>query len=222
MSSSVLTRPFGTPLWDGIVRGSGAIALLAIPVVLLVPRAAPLAAFALVTIWVHGPMSPFLPAAYEPTLMAFGRLYPPLLIGVVGTLANLYVEFLDYHLFRAMAALGPYRRFQAHPMFARAVRWFDRAPFATTWLFGWSPLPDWMVRMIAPAAGYPVGRYLLALGLGRLPRFWFFAALGAHLRIPGVILFGLAGASAVLTLLLLAWRHLTASSLRLGAAPCGP
>lgn len=222
MTSATFRRPRGSPLWDGVLRGSGLLALLAIPVVLLVPHAAALVAFALATIWVHGPISPFLPAAYEPMLLAFGRLYPPLLVGVVGAAANLYVEFLDYHLFRAMAGIRPYRRLQEHPLFARAVRWFSRAPFTTTWVFAWSPLPDWMVRMIAPAAGYPAGRYLLAMGLGRLPRFWFLAAVGARFAIPGRLLLGIAIGSACLTLLLFAWRRLTAPSLNLGASPCGP
>lgn len=206
MSNAPLLRRRGTPLWDGIVRGTGALGLIAIPATLLWPHAATLSAFVLVTIWVHGPISPFLPAAYEPTLMAFGRVYPPLLIAVLGTFANLYVELLDYHLFRAMGSVAAYRKLQQHPLFERAVQWFRRAPFLTTWLFAWSPLPDWMIRMIAPAARYPVGRYLLAMGLGRLPRFWLLAALGAWFRVPVGLLAGVAIGSGLLTITLLGWK----------------
>ena len=39
-----------------------------------------LGSFVLTTLWVHGPWSPLLPAAYEPVLLLFGKLYPPLLI----------------------------------------------------------------------------------------------------------------------------------------------
>ena len=45
-------------------------------------------AFILTTLWVHGPWSPLLPAAYEPVLMVFGKLYPPLLIAAVGVLTS--------------------------------------------------------------------------------------------------------------------------------------
>lgn len=209
MASHLVRRRFGSRMWDGVVRGTGVIALLAIPLALLVDDAGALAALALITIWVHGPMSPLLPAAYEPTLMFFGRLYPPLLIAVIGTLANLYIEFLDYHLFRAMAATRPYRRLTQHALFARATRAFARRPFLTTWVFAWSPMPDWMVRLLAPAAGYPVSRYLLAMALGRLPKFWLLAALGLHFAIPTGVLLGVAVGSAVLTVLLLRLRRST-------------
>ncbi len=208
MTAVPLSRRFGTPMWDGLVRGTGIVGVMALLASLWTPHAAALTTFVLITVWVHGPISPFLPAAYEPTLMLFGRLYPPLLIGVLGTLANLYVEFLDYHLFLKMADFAPYRRLQAHPLFARAVRLFAKRPFLTIWLFAWSPLPDWMVRVLAPAARYPVSRYLVALGLGRLPKFWLLAALGAHFHVPTPVLLTVAFGSALLTALAAAWKAL--------------
>ena len=66
-----------------------------------------------------------------------------------------------------------------HPMVQRAIRWFNRAPFLTTFIFALTPLPDWALRLVAPAAGYSVARYLLAMGLGRFPNFLVFAAAGA-------------------------------------------
>ena len=75
---TLLTRRYGGPQWDAVVRGSGAVALAAIPLVVAYPSAAALVGFVLVTIWVHGPISPLIPAAYEPVLLLVGRLYPPL------------------------------------------------------------------------------------------------------------------------------------------------
>ena len=57
------------------------------------------------TLWVHGPVSPFLPAAYEPVLMHYGTLYPPLVVAGIGTVANLVVEALNYVLYRHGAEL---------------------------------------------------------------------------------------------------------------------
>ena len=37
-----------------------------------------------VTIFLNGPLAPLLPAAYEPVLMATGRVYLPLLVALVG------------------------------------------------------------------------------------------------------------------------------------------
>lgn len=206
-------RRFGTATADRVLRGTGVVAALAIPLTLVEPAVAPITAFLLTTVWVHGPASPFLPATYEPVLIAFGRLYPPLMIALLGTVGDLYVEYLDYHLFRKLGGFGPYEALQRQPLFARAVALFRRRPFFTVWFFACSPLPDWMIRLIAPAAGYPVPRYLLAMALGRLPRFWLLAAVGAWWQPDPRLVFGIAAASIVAMLGLLLWRRLSSRAL---------
>ena len=175
----VLIRPHGDRHWDGIIRGTGAMAALGIPVVILAPETAPLLLFVVATLWTHGPLAVFMPAAYEPILAHFGGLYPPAEVAALGTLADLMVEYVDYHVFRALCGGARARQALQHPMVQRAIRWFNRAPFLTTFIFALTPLPDWALRLVAPAAGYSVPRYLLAMGLGRFPNFLVFAAAGA-------------------------------------------
>lgn len=177
--ASLLTRPYGDRHWDGIVRGTGIMAVLGIPLVLMAPVTAPLLVFVLATLWTHGPLAMFMPAAYEPILAHFGGLYPPVQVAALGTLADLVVEYVDYHVFRSLCTGTRARRALEHGMVQRAIRWFNRAPFLTTFVFALTPLPDWALRFVAPAAGYSVPRYLLAMGLGRFPNFLLFAAAGA-------------------------------------------
>jgi uncharacterized membrane protein YdjX (TVP38/TMEM64 family) len=160
------------------VRGSGAVALFAIPLVILLPAATPLVAFMLITIWLNGPLAPFFPASYEPILMLFGRLYAPLLIGALGIAGTIYVEFLNYHLYRRLLDTRALSPLGQSKIIQRVVRWYRVAPFFTVWLCSWSPLPYWSVRFLSPLAGYSVARHLVATFLGRFPRLWFFAALG--------------------------------------------
>ena len=177
-AAGILARPFGDSRWDGILRGTGVMAALGIPLVILAPATAPLLVFVLATLWTHGPLAMFMPAAYEPILAHFGGLYPPVEIAAIGTAADLVVEYVDYHVFGALSRGTHARRALNHSMVQRALRWFSRAPFLTTFVFALTPLPDWAVRFVAPAAGYPVRRYLLAMGLGRFPNFLLFAAAG--------------------------------------------
>lgn len=177
-ASILLEQRHGDAVWDGIVRGTGATALLAIPVVFLRPASGPLVAFVLVTIWVNGPIAPFLPAAYEPILMAYGRLYPPLLIGFLGILGTIYVEYLNYRLYSRMLRANALTRLRESRVVRKLGSLFERAPFFTVWLCSWSPLPYWSVRFLSPLTRFPVSRHLLATFLGRFPRLWFFAALG--------------------------------------------
>ena len=112
--AGVLTRPFGDRRWDGIVRGTGVMAALGIPLVILAPATAPLLVFVLATLWTHGPLAMLMPAAYEPILAHFGGLYPPAEIAVLGTLADLVVEYVDYHVFRALCNDTRARRAMDH------------------------------------------------------------------------------------------------------------
>lgn len=90
-----LFRPRGDVVWSGIVRGTGVAGALALVAMGLAPAVAPLVGFLVVTVWVNGPIGMLLPTTYEPILMAFGREYPPLLIGLLGILGTVYVEYLN-------------------------------------------------------------------------------------------------------------------------------
>lgn len=185
----LFVRRYGNLAWDGVVRGSGVLAALAIPLVLLFPgTGGGLTAFVLVTIWVNGPLGMFLPATYEPILMLFGRVYPPIVIASLGMVGTLYIEALNYHLYAKLLHLEAFTPARESGTVRRVVALFKRAPFFTVWLCSWSPLPYWTVRIVAPIAGYPLERYLLATLLGRFPRLWFFAALGLYWRISAKML----------------------------------
>ncbi len=185
--STLLIRR-GTPAWDGLIRLSGGIALVGIPLVLLLPETGALAAFALASVWVHGPASPFLPATYEPILMLYGRLYPPVLLALIGTGANLVAEYLNYQLFKDLLARRALDRLTNDPRLLKLVALFNRRPFLTTWFISWSPLPDWTIRILAPLGRYPVRPWLFAMGLGRFPRFWLLASLGTWIHLDARVL----------------------------------
>src|SRR5437870_10696584 len=89
-----------------------------------------------------------------------------------------------------------------------AARWsvaaFLRAPFWTTVLVIFSPIPDSAVRILAPLGKYPLPLYLGAVALGRFPRLLLIAGTGALLSIP---LPWLLVASGGVVLAGLAWRH---------------
>ena len=180
---TLLRQRYGNVTWDGILRGSGLLALTAIPVVLYSPRIGELVAFLLITLWVNGPLSPFLPTTYEPVLMLFGRVYPPILIGGLGILGTLYVEYLNYHLYQRVLGHSALKGMRRSNVIRGTIKLFQRAPFFTVWLCSWSPLPYWVVRFLSPMTGYPVRRHLVATFLGRFPRLWFFAALGLYWNI---------------------------------------
>lgn len=203
---TVLTRRYGTPLWDFVVRASGVLALVAILLTRIVPAAGGLISFVVVTIWVNGPLAPFLPATYEPILMAFGQIYPPLLVASLGIAGTLSIEFINYYLYGKLVHLEASRRLRENIIVRKTVKLFNRAPFFTVWLCSWSLLPYWAIRVVAPMAGYPIGKYLLATFLGRFPRLWFFAALGQYLQISIQVLAAVTVGAILIGILFLAPR----------------
>jgi uncharacterized membrane protein YdjX (TVP38/TMEM64 family) len=208
-----LTRRHGNLAWDGVVRGSGILALLAIPGVLWLPAAfGGMVGFTLVTIWVNGPLGIFLPATYEPILMLFGRVYPPVLVGFVGILGVLYVEYLNYHLYGKLLHLDAFRAVRESRTVLRVVGLFRRAPFFTVWLCSWSLLPYWVVRILAPISRYPTRKYLLATFLGRFPRLWFFAALGVWWKVDTAVLAAISLGSIVLAVGVYVLKHTRGSA----------
>jgi len=164
-----------------------------------------LLAFFALAVFVHGPLSPFLPTAFEATLLYYARFYPAWLLALVGTAGASLAEAVNYWLVDWAAELPKLAALRT----GRVVRWsiaaFLRAPFWTTVLVIFSPIPDSAVRILAPLGKYPLPRYLGAVALGRYPRLLLFACSGALLRIPLPLL---VIASVVIVLAGLGWRRL--------------
>ena len=149
-----------------------------------------LLAFLGITIFVHGPLSPFLPTAYEATLLYYAHLYPGWLLALVGTAGATLSEAVNYRVIdwvTAMPALSTMKQ-------RRAVRWsvaaFLKAPFWTTAFVIFTPLPDSAVRVVAPLAHYPMWKFLGATAVGRLPRFLLIAGVGWLVHFPPALLLG--------------------------------
>jgi membrane protein YqaA with SNARE-associated domain len=141
------------------------------------------ATFVLLTLWCHGPLSPLLPAAYEPILVGYSQFVSPVVLAVVGSITSTLVEYLNYHLYRKFLRCRSLHRALGSRPARRLTMLFSRRPFLAVWLCVLSPLPDWGTRVLASHCGYSVRRYLAAVLLARLPRFWFLAALGFHLKL---------------------------------------
>jgi len=128
-----------------------------------------LGSFALITAWCHGPASPLLPFAFEPVLMAYGKIYPPLTVALVGTAASVAVEAVNYMGYRWL--LHRRRLGRVREVSAGMTRIFGRRPFLACLLVASTPVPDWSARILGALARYPARRYLLAFAVGRLPMF---------------------------------------------------
>ncbi|HUL49242.1 MAG TPA: VTT domain-containing protein [Gemmatimonadales bacterium] len=143
-----------------------------------------LAAFFLIALLVHGPLSPLLPAAIETALLYYTRLYPAWMLAVVGTAAATLAEVANYRLIHMVAGLPRLAALRQTTLVRWSLAAFQRSPFWTTVLVIFSPIPDTAVRILASLGKYPLPRFLLAVALGRFPRLLLIASVGRMVPVP--------------------------------------
>jgi membrane protein YqaA with SNARE-associated domain len=143
------------------------------------PRYSQLAVYGLYAVAAHLLIS-FLP--HEPALWIAARLYPALAVAVVGTVATIVAIVVDYWLIGWLVNHHLVRPIvQGSRWFRFAERWFRKAPAALITGSALAPVPFYPVKIMAIAADYPLRRFIVALAVGRLPRFYFLARVLAQL-----------------------------------------
>ena len=125
--------------------------------------------------WYSIPGNSFVLLPHEPAVIYAGTLYNPLLVAVVGGLATIPASALDYQLFHRAFRLGPLADLKQ----ARLSRWTARAfsiqPWWTIVFFAFTPIPFYPIRIAAPMADYSATRYVTAVFVGRVPRYYLLA-----------------------------------------------
>ena len=169
-----------SPRWRWFAIALAACALAAAVGLALAPWTAGLFLFLLLSI----PTNSLLPIPHEPGLLYFARFYPPPLVAAAGLIGAGIACTTDYALVEAALRHPRIQRARDGRLGRFAVTSFNRRPFFTVLLFSALPLPSHVVRVLAPAAGYPFARYLAATVIGRAPAFWLEAELGNVLAIP--------------------------------------
>ena len=204
---AVLCRRRGNAEWDAVLRGTGLVALLALYPSAHWPWVAGLTGLLCLTIFVSGPISVLVPAMLEPMLMVAGRAYPPLLVALVAVAGNLYMDYINYHLFGAAIRHPRLEKAKNSRIVQGALALFQRRPFLAVWICSWSPIPYWIVSTLAPLSRYSMRKYLLATFLGRGPRVWFFAALGLVIPVPTQLLVTYVACAISAGVIVLLWKR---------------
>lgn len=164
-------------LWETLLILSG----LGLGAMLLVPALRIPITFFLLAI----PSSTFiLVFPHEPLIFAYAHQLNPALLGVLSGSGAAIAAAIDYQAFHQLLEARRLQPLKQIRIYRYAVRWFGVAPTWTTWLFFLLPLPDHVIRVLAPAAEMPRARYIAAVGLGRAPRGYALAVLGQNLNYP--------------------------------------
>ncbi|MBI2403321.1 MAG: alkaline phosphatase family protein [Gemmatimonadetes bacterium] len=198
----VVTTPRGDHRWDLLIRATGMVALTGIPLVLLFPHSVPLVWFAVLSLPANSPLSPVIPALFEPLIMEAAKWERPIWVATVALAGYMYMEYLNWHAYAWLLSRKRLESLRGRHWVRASVGYFDRAPFLTIIVFAFTPMPFWTARCLAILGRYPLSRFLSATALGRFPRFLFYAWFGALLQIPVVILLAVVVGSAAVAIAL--------------------
>ena len=196
-----LVRPRGSRVSLLVLRSTGAIALVGIPLTIAFPRLVPLVWLAIVSLPASGPLGPIMPAALEPLVMEAAKYEKAIWVTLVALTTYVYMEFLNWHIYRWVLDRDVLSRFRDHRRVRTAVRYFARYPFATTMVGAATPFPCWVIRVLAVLHRYPLRPYLIATAIGRFPRIYLYAWLGGLLQIPTAVLLAVVFGSTAVVLL---------------------
>ncbi len=195
----LLLKPVAHPRWDGLLRGCGVVSLVAALLSTALPAASELGVLFSLTLLANGPYGVLLPAAQEPIIMVFARIYPPILVAAIATVSATSVEYVNYRLFDAAVHSRVLESARRTRWAEQVVRGFELGPFLTVAFCALTPVPFVLARVVAVAAHYSVVRFLLANAAGRFPRFWAYGALGLVVPVSTrVLLLGGAGLTVAL------------------------
>jgi membrane protein YqaA with SNARE-associated domain len=181
---TVSSTPHPRRYWRSFFVGLAALAAIGGVATLIAPKLLGLFVLGLYCI----PTNSVFPLPHEPGILYFAKFYDPIWIALVATAASTITSFADYAMVGAAMKHPRLAGVQGSRLFRWAVKWMKRWPFAIVVLFSLTPLPITVIRILAPASGYPIARYIVAQAVGRLPRFALLAWLGHELQVPTWVL----------------------------------
>lgn len=120
---------------------------------------------------------------HEPVVVWYGAQVGVWTTATVATAGTVLASWVDHRLFVPLITRATQGR-ELPRLAGVLMRLFSHAPFAVITVSGLTPLPFFPFKALAFAARYPVGRYLTAVALGRMPRYLVLAWLGVAIQVP--------------------------------------
>ena len=115
------------------------------------------------------PSNSFIPFPHEPALVYFGRSYHPAVAALAAVAGTMIACFVDYRAVNFAFRNARIRRTRESDVYKGAVYYFLKAPFFAIWFAALVPfIPFYIFRILSPASGYPLHRYVVAVFFGTI------------------------------------------------------
>ena len=154
-----------------------------------------------------------IPLPTPPYVIALGKVFHPGIVALAGAVGNVIAAFVEYHLllwFFSKTTLQ--QRVETNRIFQRFSYYFRRMAFVCLVFTGFTPIPFEPFRFAAILTRYNLFLYLLAVLLGRFPRYYLIALIGDQFQIPTRYLIVLLIVSVVIPVIGMVIKHYTSAN----------
>ena len=126
-----------------------------------------------------------IPLPTPPYAIALGKVFHPGIVALTGAVGNCIAAFVEYRLLlRLFSKTELQQRVEANRIFQRFSDYFHRMAFVCLVFTGFTPIPFEPFRFAAILTRHNLSLYLLAVLLGRFPRYYLIALIGDRFQIP--------------------------------------
>ncbi|MEK7396722.1 MAG: VTT domain-containing protein [Candidatus Poribacteria bacterium] len=115
---------------------------------------------------------------HEPSILFYGGIYDPLLVAILGAFSVCWIEFYNYRILSFVTSIRKVQVFTSKNMYQKAERWFSKMPFFSIFIACLTPIPYAPFRFFAVNSRYSMNKLILAVFMGRLPRYYILALTG--------------------------------------------
>lgn len=130
---------------------------------------------------------------HEPVVIWYGSVGSIWWTATAASAGTLVAGFLDHSVFVPVMNLKGLTGYKEKAWYQKAARLFMKYPFAVIVVAGFTPIPFFPFKFLSFSLRYPLARYLIALLVGRFPRYVLLAWIGHVIQIPTWLLIAVFG-----------------------------
>ena len=132
----------------------------------------------------------FFPLPTPQIILDYGGRFDPILIAIVGAIGTCMAGLIDYTVITYVFEYKKFTTLKQTKTYKYCAWLYNKVAFISLVIAGFTPIPFEPFRFLAAATQYNRGRYVLAILIGRAPRYYLLAKLQRMFHIPRSILIG--------------------------------
>ena len=132
----------------------------------------------------------FFPLPTPQIIMDYGGRFDPILVAMVGAIGTCMAGLIDYTVMTYVLEFKKIAKLKETNIYKYCAWLYNKIAFISLVIAGFIPIPFEPFRFLAGATRYNRGKYVLAIFVGRMPRYYLLAKLQGYLHISRNILIG--------------------------------